>query len=424
MTARARTIDGDPALRAYAIIASLLHSLTGLAWFTYKHIDALVTSEEAVCWPLFPHCDGVRGMLSPALARAAVVLYMALGASAAVLFAQRRANAALATFVGTTLLGAALYSLDYRLRLNQTYMFAWVVLALLVAPRPAQTLQALVALFYVWAGTLKLDREWISGAALYEKPFLVPARLVPAACVYVLVLEMVFIWALFAPSPKWRWAVYVQLLVFHAVSWKVVGYFYPLLMFGLTAIYPLVWLRAPDETLTFRRLRADASAWKSVAAVAAVFSAFQLVPHLFPGDTAVTGEGRLFSLHMFDAQVQCTGGVTIRTASTSRVRAALITHNADVRTRCDPITLIAAARRLCRSLATRSDDPHVDVAVDAKRTTDERAQPLIHVDDFCRQDIQYSVWHHNAWIGPRAGYRPASSPAPAADSGRARTQSQ
>ncbi len=405
MTGATRAIDEDPALRAYAVVASLLHPLTGLAWFTYKHIDTLVTGEDSVCWPLASHCDRVRALLSPGLVHGAVVAYMGLGAAAAALFALRRARPALATFVAATVLGAALYSLDYRLRLNQTYMFGWVVLVLFVAPRRAQALQALVALFYLWAGTLKLDKEWVTGAALYQRPFLVPAAFVPAACVYVLVLEMVFVWGLFSSSPKWRWAVYAQLLVFHAVSWRVVGYFYPLLMFGLTAIYPLVWRRAPAETLTLDRLRTDPGARSSVVAVTVVFSALQLVPHLFPGDTAVTGEGRLFSLHMFDAQVQCTGGATIRTASGALARAALINDQTDVRTRCDPIVLAAEANRLCRALAGRADDPRVDVAIDAKRTTDERAQPLIHVDDICHHDLEYSVWHPNDWVGARLSAR-------------------
>jgi hypothetical protein len=400
VTSAARSIDDDPALRAYAVIASLLHPLTGIAWFTYKHIDTLVTGDDCVCWPLAPHCEQVRALLSPGLVRGLVALYMGLGAGAGTLFACRRPRAGLAAFVAATALGAALYSLDYRLRLNQTYMFGWVIVALLAAPKRAQVLQALVALFYVWAGTLKINAEWVHGAALYDRPLLVPAALVPAACVYVLVLEMVFVWGLFASSPRWRWAVYAQLLVFHAVSWKVVGYFYPLLMFGLTAIYPLVWLRRPAETLTIASLRSEPAVRRAVATAASVFSAFQIVPHLFPGDTAVTGEGRLFSLHMFDARVECSGGATVRQGSGAAAHVALINEHTDVRSRCDPIALAAAAGRLCRGLEASGAQPRVDVSVDAKRTTDEHSTPLIHVNDFCRRDIEYSVWRHNDWIGP------------------------
>jgi hypothetical protein len=397
----ARAIDDDAALRPYAILLSLVHALTGVAWFTYKNVAELASGEDCVCWPLWPDCYRLRPHLTPEAVRDAVLAYVAIGLAAAALFALHRARAALATFAVATVAGTLLYSLDYRLRLNQTYMFGWIVLAFLFAParKKALVVQALVALFYFWAGTLKLNAEWVSGAALYAKPFLVPAALVPAACVYVLVLEMVFVWGLFSRRPRVRAVVYAQLLVFHAVSWNVVGYFYPLVMFALTAIYPLVWLRTPGEGLTMGALRSDPEGRRSLGVVAAVFSVFQLVPHLFPGDTAVTGEGRLFALHMFDAQTECEGGAILTRGSGQRSRAALINEHQDTRSHCDPIVLVAQAQRLCRLLAAHGDAARVDVAIDAKRTTDRAMQPLVHVNDFCQQEIDYSVWHHNAWIG-------------------------
>lgn len=395
-----RVVDEHPALRAYAVVLSLLHALTGVAWFTYKNVATLVTGEDAVCWPIFPECERVRAHLSEGIARGAVVGYIAIAIVAAALFASRRRRAAFASFVAASVVGAAIYALDYRMRMNQSYMFAWIVVAFVLAPKKTQVIQALIALFYFWAGTLKLHREWISGAALYAKPYLVPDALVPAACVYVLVLELVLVWWLFASHPRWaRWAVYAQLVVFHAVSWGTVGYFYPLLMLGLTAIYPLVWRRAPGDALTFRSVRDDAKVRLAVLATAGAFSAFQIVPHLFPGDTAVTGEGRIFALHMFDAKVECEGGAILRGASGPIARAPLINDHLDVRTRCDPIVLVATAKRLCRTIAARSDVTRVDIAIDARRATDARMAPLIHVDDFCATRIDYSPWRHNAWIG-------------------------
>ena len=49
--------------------------------------------------------------------------------------------------------------LDYRLRQNQYYMFLWVNLAYLTVPVPAKrkSLQVLIALFYLWAGVLKVN---------------------------------------------------------------------------------------------------------------------------------------------------------------------------------------------------------------------------------------------------------------------------
>lgn len=372
-----------------------------MAWFSYKHVASLVTGEDRVCWPFWQGCEAARAWLTPASAGGVVGLYVVLGVAAAALFASARPRAALWAFGAASVLGAGLYLLDYRLRMNQTYMLSWAVTAFLIASRKAEVLQAMVALFYFWAGTLKVNREWVSGAALYEQPLLVPRALTSAACVYVLVLELLLVWGLFAPSPRVRWGVYGQLILFHAVSWKVVGYFYPLLMLGVTSVYPIVWQVAPDRTLTWARLAGDSGLRAAAGGAAALFSAMQLVPHFFPGDTAVTGEGRLFALHMFDARVECQGGATLRAAGGPIARAALISEGSDVRTRCDPIVLAAQATRLCRLLERRPVPTTIDVAIDARRSTDDAMQPLIHVADFCHAGIAYSPFSHNEWIGPR-----------------------
>jgi hypothetical protein len=399
-------------LRAYAVVLSLLHPLTATAWFTYKHIASLATGEDCVCWPFFPGCEALRSHLAAGGVGAATVTYGALGLGAAVAFLIRGARSARTgtiLFVAATLLGTCLYALDYRLRLNQTYMLAWVILVFLLARRPLRALQAVIALFYFWAGTLKVNAEWTSGAALYHSPLLVPAALVPAACVYVLVLELVLVWGLFAPWARVRWVVYAQLILFHAVSWPIVGYFYPLLMFGLTSTFPLVWISAPEETLTWRGFRADASTRREVLVLAGVFSLFQLVPCLYPGDTALTGEGRVFALHMFDARVACEGGALLTAANGRQSRAELINPQLDVRTRCDPIVLIAEAERLCSLLAAQSDPARiarVDVLVDAKRSSDPVMQPLVRARDVCNHPVRYSPYRHNDWIGAGAGEAP------------------
>jgi hypothetical protein len=392
-----RTVTG-----VYGAILGACHALTGLSWIRYKGIASLVTGEDCVCWPLWPGCEEVRAHVSPGIVLVAVGAYVGLGVASALLFALERTRAALVVFLAATALGVALYALDYRLRSNQVYMLSWMVAAFLLAPRTskAEVLQALVALFYVWAGTLKLNADWVSGADLYEQPLFVPRALTTPACVYVVVLELVVVWGLFASSGWWRWATYGQLALFHAVSWKVVGFYYPLLMFALTAIYPLVWMRDPGRSLTWARIAArDPTLRVPIGVTAAAFSIFQIVPRFaFPGDTAVTGEGRIFALHMFDARVECTGGAVVRSPSGSVARIPLIAEGNDVRTRCDPIVLGAQARRLCRLVAARPGLARVDVMVDAKRISEAAMRPLIHVTDFCNHEVEYSPFSHNDWI--------------------------
>jgi hypothetical protein len=385
---------------AYAGVLSLLHPLVALSWVLDKRIALLLTTPDYVCWPLVPSCHVVRGWFSASGILVVVAGYALLGVIAAALFARERARAGMIAFVTATTFGFAIYALDYRLRSNQSYMFGWIALAFVFRTRAAagpkrrlEMCSILIPLLYAWAGLLKTNKEWTSGAALYETPLFVPQTLVPAACVYVLVLELVLVWGLLSTDRRIRWVVYGQLVLFHLVSWKVVGFFYPLLMLGLTSVFPLIWVLCPEDTLTWKRLWGERELRQDALAVGGLLSAFQLVPRLFPGDTAITGEGRLFAVHMFDAKVECAGGATVGGSMTVE----LIAREEAVRMRCDPIVLRANIQHLCRKVR----GARVDVAIDAKRSADEHMQPLIHVDDACHQRLAYSVLHHNAWIGAR-----------------------
>lgn len=364
-------------------MVGVIHALTGAAWFAYKNVALLLTSEDAVCWPIFSACEDVRDHLSRTGVRALVAVYIALGASTAISFALRRTRSALVTLFAACVLGTFVYLLDYRLRFNQTYMLSWICLAFFFARRKVETLQAMLVAFYVAAGLLKLTPDWLSGKALYAKPLFVPESLVPASCVYVVFLELVLVWGLFSSQRRVRLAVLGQLALFHLVSWPVVGWFYPLEMLGLLSIFVL------SEPLPFRAIR-------SALPFLAPFALAQMVPAFFRGDAALTGEGRIFALHMFDAKVSCTGGATVVPPNGRSYVVPLVTEGGDVRSRCDPIIVLARSKRLCREPGTR-----VDVVVDAKKETDAALRPLVRIEDLCRAPPTYSAFRENPWIVAR-----------------------
>jgi hypothetical protein len=94
--------------------------------------------------------------------------------------------------------------------------------------------------------------------------------------------------------------------------------------------------------------------WGSYAR-AATFSILQLVPHAYPGDAAVTGEGRLYALHMFDAKVECDAYADVRAAD-GTVRRLNLRRGLLVRIDCDPIVLYGRARNLCEHRSQLADD--------------------------------------------------------------------
>ena len=392
-------IERDPALRWYGVALALLHVVTYLYWVDQRVAAVVHAQAEPICWPLVPECEKLR-----VLSASGVVLllraYFAAAIGAGLLFASRRLVPwAYAGLVLVNLLKLGVMLLDYRLRMNQHYMGFFVTFAYLLVPGKRDALRVLVTLFYFWAGTLKLNWEWISGAGLYRPMWPFSGVGVVLACVYVIVLELGVAWGLLAKRAWVFWASFAQFMVFHALSWQVVGFFYPLLMFAILAIFPLSRLvepRDPPEGLLAALWRRRAL--RSAYALATLFSLLQLVPYAFPGDRTLTGQGRLYALHMFDARPTCVGWADLHNGDGTTTRRDLKLP-LDTRIACDPIVYFNRARNLCRQRdAGRVAFEDLDLFLSARRTSDGEMKRVIATRGFCAKGERYDPFRHNAWI--------------------------
>jgi hypothetical protein len=394
-------IAGDPALRAYGLALVAVHGLTALWLLYYDIAPMLAVGHEAICWPLLPDCERLRVLSTPALDGIFRAYAVASLLAVAGFLRKEWCGRGYAALVLLTIFKLLVLALDFRLRRNQHYMAFAVTGVFLLVPHKRQALRLLLVLFYFWAGTLKLDREWLSGGGLYKPLWLFTGRGVVLACAYVVVLELVVVWGLLARRPWIFWAALAQVIAFHVFSWGVVGFFYPVLMFMLLAIFVLCRLLPPADPAP--GLLATLAAWRAprpVYALAAAFSLLQLSTHLYPGDTALTGEGRLFALHMFDARVECDAWATLKLPDGPRLKVNLRGDGA--RGGCDPVTIYGAARNLCRRQAAgRLDFAALDVHLVSRRTTDPAARPVIDYPDFCARMPRYSAVGHNEWIVAR-----------------------
>jgi len=228
-------------------------------------------------------------------------------------------------------------------------------------------------------------------------PFSGPSVVV--ACLYVIVLELGVAWGLLAGRAWVFRAAFAQFLVFHALSWQVVGFFYPLLMFAILTIFPLSRLippRDPPEGVLVALV--TGRALRSVYALAALFSGLQLIPYAFPGDRALTGQGRLYALHMFDARAACEGWADLHNADGTTTRRDLKLP-LDTRIACDPIVYFNRARNLCRRRdAGGAAFLDLDLFLSARRSSDGRMKRIIATTGFCAKGERYDPFRHNAWI--------------------------
>lgn len=393
-------IAADPGLRAYGAALAAIHGLTS-GWLLYHNFASMLAAgQEAICWPLLPECQRLRVLSAPALA-VAFKLYGAVSVMVAAGFLKRKWTGRVSWgLVLLTIFKILVLALDFRLRRNQHYMAFAVTGVFLLVPNKREAVRLLLVLFYFWAGTLKLDWEWISGGGLYKPLWLFTGRGIIAATVYVVVLELVIVWGLLARRAWIFWTSLAQVLVFHIFSWGIVGFFYPMLMFGLLSIFVICRLIQPrdrPEGLGMALLRGRAP--RPAYVLAAAFSGLQLTTHLYPGDTALTGEGRLFALHMFDARVVCDAYVTVKFSGGGRQQIGV--QGPGVRTGCDPIMIQGGALNLCRQRdAGRLSFVDLDLHLLSRRVTDRDLKPIIAYADFCARRPRYDPFFHNDWISP------------------------
>lgn len=381
--AKRAEIAASPALRGYGIALVATHVLTLIYFARGDLLVRTITADAAVCWPFLADCESWRAR-SPGAVEASMVVYAALAGATLACFAIRRR-------VGTALVGLAVLDAikavwvlhDYRLMGNYHYMPFILTTAYLVLPDAGRVSRALVVAFYVSAGVLKLDREWLSGAALIAPTWLT-GRWLELGCAAVVGLELVGSFLLLARRSALRWAALAAFAGFHLYSWHVVGFFYPLTMFALLAIFPLTWWWQA------RGGGAVAGSLRPAIAAVAVYALAQLAPLAFPGDTAITGEGRIFALNMMDARVACDHfsvaqqGARWREISDHKPRVG-------VRIACDPIRYVSLVREACERA------PRVSTYLNARRATDATYQRVFAVDQACGLD--FAILSHNAWIG-------------------------
>ena len=389
----------DPAIRVYGAFIALTHAVCMLFWRSSDAVVFLGKGTEATCWPMLPGCEALRIFTTRELTWAFRGYFGAAILVALLFLVPRLLKLALAGLAGLTLFQIFIIALDFRLRANQNYMALWMTAVFLLVPNKRDTLRVMLVMFYVWAGSLKLNAEWLSGAALPRTDWIIPDALVVPACIYLVVLEMGISWGLLARRAWIFWAALAQVAVFHAVSWSQVGFFFPMTMFPLIAVFPLLRLLPAtheEPSLLGRIVRGRAP--RPVYLVMVGFSLFQLPPLLIPGDAAVTGEGRSFALHMVDAGVRCRGWATVRKRDGS-VEEVVLSGRSVVRMACDPILIRERARNICAGTsATTRDAVDLDLHLTSRRPSEPELRTIIDVPGYCARQVRYNPFGRNEWI--------------------------
>jgi hypothetical protein len=313
-----------------------LHLLS--LYFWWGMFETHLTNPIGYCWPLFPACEVLRPFSDYAI-WAVKGVWALTSLIAAGLFLGKKWKAGWWALLACELLKLFVFAQDYRFMGNYHYILFVFGFVYLFIPDRVRLLPLLWVLVYVSAGALKLNREWLSGAALFGFPpwgekFQIELQ------AYVIFMELVIVWLLLSRMRLAFWFAMLNLTAFHVASYFIVGYYYPAVCMVILAF--LVLLSRQHFPLP-RPARNSRAAF----IVVLLFVIAQVRFHTASSDGSLTGVGRIGALNMFDVNPHCEAYAELATQDGQVIEVSTTPIDQVVRIKCDPLIFANFARHLC-----------------------------------------------------------------------------
>lgn len=364
-----------PAFAWFGLGLAGLHLLS--LYFWWSMIPELTTAMNGYCWPAFPACESLRPFSSVSIFGIRAI-YLIAGLSCAGFFALKKWIPAWWTLLACELLKLFIFAQDFRFMGNYHYILFLFGFVFLFLPQRMSVIPALWVLVYVSAGALKLNSEWISGAALDRVPIW-GDRFVSELQVYVIFIEIVLSWLLLSRTRAFFWIAVFHLACFHAASYFIVGFYYPAICFVILGF--LVWLSRASFPLPRPQGRA---AWILLI----VFVIAQARFHLASKDGALTGVGRLGALNMFDVSSDCEAYAELSGPGGVRTEVSTTPKGEALRIQCDPVIFANFARQICDQVKRgEMDGEQLIFQAYSRRSSDWNWRRIFNLKTDCRGGV-------------------------------------
>lgn len=352
--------------------------LTYIFW-NEKKVASLFLSdkiEDLVCWPFFPWCKSfyftdvlyIEGMLA---------IYLALAIITTLCFFIGKVRIGYWFLLFLTFFKLMMVAKSYSFMGNYHYMPLWASIAYLFISDKLKVLKFLIASFYIGAGLIKFNVDWLSGASLLRATFF-SGKFLALSLIYVLVLELVFAVGLVINRHVMFWFCFIQFIAFHIYSWHIVGFFYPSTMFCILSIFVLQFFDVQFEPrsplFSFPKSR-------GAIAILSLFWLGQLAPKLWPVNPALTGLIRIPSLNMLDARTICYGDIFEKVNDQISLDRNVRMDRRSVRSQCDPIVFLSKVESYCKNNSSKQ----VDFVLMSRLYTDKEFQQVLLVKNICNK---------------------------------------
>lgn len=365
---------------AAALGLGFSHLVTAVDWYNdrvWGFFDA--NNFRAHCYSFFPSCTD-WALENPLVLRPFVVAYVILSILILVPIVLKKRKWVYSILLGLFVFKASLFLTRYNIIGNYHTMHLTLSMVFLLAPFAPFIYRIALCLQYFWAGSIKLNLEWLSGAALVKDPLYFSNSLHLLSLGYVVVLELVLVWGLLSRNAILRRMTLIQLLFFHVYSYFVVGFLYPLIMAGI--LLPLFVIEMRDQDLKIE-LKKNLGNWLAVAFVVLV-CVVNVLPKLQDGDPSKDGAIRHLSLCMLDSKTQCNTKL-YQVFEDGNVRSMELPRLGDaIRVRCDPLLFEGYLRGLCRQMESDPKKSKLHFHLETRRYTESFFTPVRSYHDVCK----------------------------------------
>lgn len=366
-------------LRMLGFGLALTHILTFFYWTQGSLPRKLVSDDLRICWSFFQNCEAFN-FFTPSNIQFIFYFYLLLSIFTAICYLNKKTvEIATLLLILITLLKGAIFIQDYRFMGNYHYMPFWMTATFILSPRKKEACSLLLVLFYVGAGLLKFNVEWLSGAAMIRPP-IITGKLLEWGTAFVVILEMFFVFWFFSQQ-LWKRVFALSLIaLFHLFSWHIVGFFYPLVMFSMLLL--IAFSLKTGVRLNWKR--------PGFLIFPTLFAIAQLLPFMFFSNSAVTGAGRILSLNMFDAKTICQSEIIYKNKNTF-IQLPLLLNDLGVRIGCDPLVHFEQAKHYCRKINTEKPDT-ISIHMVTKSTSSDQVIQTLSIDDVCHNPPKITIW--------------------------------
>ncbi len=366
-----RVIEDDPTLIIYGAILCLIHAINSFLWMNQT------TPLGHVCWSFAPDCKNIAGLIV-SYQKEILLLYFFFSVLTGTLLLLKKVRWGYGLFLFLEMIKLGYHLSDYRHMGNYHYMVHIINFLFLFALNKKNIIKLFLVLFYLGAGIIKFNTDWLSGMALLAPTYLL-GKWLEWACVYVIILELLFVFGLLSNKKNLRSLVLIQLIAFHLYSWHIVGYYYPCIMLGMISLFII----DKDDF----RFHFD----KKEKGYIVFFVLAQAIPLIFSMDSGLTGKYRVLSLNMLDAKSVCETNLFLKYKNKT------IEYNPDfldtgVRIQCDPILTVNKIYQTCEDQKKNADFLDIDFNHQVKRISS--AENIIDwtYRDVCKNKISISFF--------------------------------